>query len=65
MENATAGNYLVEAFDLSGRRIATQTVAVSTAMQQATLETFDWKAGVYQIRISKDGQVHTLPVVKQ
>lgn len=65
MENAASGKYQVSAFDMTGRLVYNNELNVVSASQESHINTKTWPAGLYQLSITKDGQKHIIPIVKQ
>jgi len=62
--NAT-GNYVLNAYDLSGKKIMSLNNALTIANNKITINTASWNAGMYLLQIVKDGAQHTLQIAKQ
>jgi hypothetical protein len=65
MENAGTGKYLISAFDMTGKLVYNSELNVVSASQETHINTKTWSAGLYQLSITKDGQKHVIPIVKQ
>jgi len=65
MNNLQPGIYDVNAFDMSGKRIFTQNLNVSSNNYNTHINTANWPNGIYQVQFTKDGGQHTIPIVKQ
>jgi len=65
MSNLQTGTYGVNIFDMSGKRIFTENLAVSSNNYKTQINTANWPNGIYQVQFTKDGGQHTIPVVKQ
>jgi hypothetical protein len=64
MENAEAGNYTINAYDLHGRKICAQELKLTTATYKASINTAEWPKGIYLVQVVKDGMQKTIQVVK-
>ncbi|XZF12651.1 choice-of-anchor V domain-containing protein [Chitinophagaceae bacterium MMS25-I14] len=65
LDNATAGTYALNVFDMTGRKVANSAVTVNGTQTEVSLSTADWAAGMYHVQISKDGMQRTIAVVKK
>lgn len=65
LNNAQAGNYDVEVFNLGGKVIATEHITVNGSSQSTGINTANWASGTYMISVEKDGARNVIPVVKQ
>ncbi len=65
MDNAYAGNYTIQAFDMNGKIVTKQIVNVNGGSNTTTLNTSNWARGNYHIAIEKEGFRKVIPVVKQ
>jgi len=65
MSNLQTGIYGVNVFDMSGKRIFTQNLNVSSNNYKTQINTANWPNGIYQLQFTKDGGQHTIPIVKQ
>jgi hypothetical protein len=61
----TAGTYTLQAINLNGSTVATQTIEVNNASATATINTTSWTPGVYNLVVTKDGNSKSIVVVKQ
>jgi len=65
MSNLQTGTYGVNVFDMSGKRIFTQSLNVGNNNYKTQINTANWPNGIYQVQFTKDGGQHTISVVKQ
>ena len=63
--NAQPGNYSLFVFDLNGKNMTNETIAVSSPGQTATINTGNWAPGMYQVIVEKDGIRKVIPIVKR
>lgn len=64
LKNAVNGNYHLSAYNIAGQVVANEEVAVNGS-SSIQLNTSAWKAGIYIIRLSKDGAQQSVKVLKQ
>ena len=62
---AEEGNYSLQVFDLSGRTMTTENLAVSGNHFVTALNTANWAPGMYSVVLSKDGNTKAITVAKQ
>jgi hypothetical protein len=65
MSDVANGRYTLAVFDLNGKKVATSDLEVSSNNFETALDARAWAAGLYHIKIAKDGAEKTLSVVKQ
>ena len=65
MNNIKTGVYGVNVFDMSGRKVFTQSLNINSTSYNAHINTASWTPGIYQVQLTKDGAQHTISVVKQ
>ena len=65
LNNVEAGNYSLSVFDISGKRILVQNVAVSSNSQTENISSANWQQGVYKVVLEKDNFIKHLSVVKE
>lgn len=64
-ENATTGTYNIAVLDITGKIVHTQDVNIGSAAATVSIESANWNAGIYFARVTKDGALRMIPVVKQ
>jgi len=64
VDNATTGDYTINAFDISGRKMMEHTVNNTDMTLVETINTEKWASGMYHVQVIKDGQKHITPVLK-
>lgn len=64
LSNAPDGAYTVNVFDMAGRLCYNNTVNINANTYNTTINTRDWKVGVYNVQITGGGEQRTLPVIK-
>ncbi|MGN6569411.1 MAG: choice-of-anchor V domain-containing protein [Flavipsychrobacter sp.] len=62
--NAT-GVYVITTYDLSGRKIMSQSSELTGANNKINISTASWDAGIYLLQIAKDGATHTLRIIRR
>ena len=65
LTGAEEGNYSLQVFDLSGRTMTTENLAVSGNHFVTALNTANWAPGMYSVVLSKDGNTKAITVAKQ
>jgi len=65
LKGANTGNYRMNVYDLSGRRIQSENVNVDNSVYTINLGTSNWPMGLYQVQLMKDGVSKTIAVMKQ
>jgi hypothetical protein len=64
MEHVMPGNYTINAFDVHGKKLASNQVYLSTANNETTINTNEWPHGIFLIQTAKDGVQQTVQVIK-
>ncbi len=64
LENAQAGNYTVQVYDLGAKIVAEENININGTSQTANINTSKWAPGTYMISVEKDGNRQVIPVVK-
>lgn len=64
-EDAVTGSYDITVLDLNGRTIGSQQANIAAGYAKVSLPASSWAAGMYLVRIHKDGAQRVLPLVKQ
>lgn len=62
---AEPGSYSLAAVNLAGQVVAARNISVASGTNDVSLNVQDWAAGLYQLRLSKDGASQTIAVIKQ
>jgi hypothetical protein len=65
MNNAATGAYTLNVFDMSGRKLISQNVEVSSSNYVTSINTSNWAIGMYGLQIIKDGAQRVINIVKQ
>lgn len=65
LKNIPSANYSLSVFDISGRKIIYQIIALSSASQTENISALNWKQGVYIIFLEKDNFQKYISVVKE
>lgn len=65
MDKAQWGTYHVAAYNASGVMVAQKDMKINANSNTDRLDAADWAAGIYFVKIQKDGDVQVLPVMKQ
>ena len=65
IDNAPAGTYSILAYDLNGKLVTSQAVAINNALQPVNINTTSWPPGIYKLIIEKDENRQQITIVKQ
>jgi hypothetical protein len=64
VENAAPGTYTVNAYDIHGKKLISNEVRLTSANNEATLNTTEWSHGVYFVQIINGEVQKTMQVIK-
>lgn len=66
LTNVSVGEYIANAFDMSGRKLAEEKFTITNTAEPGKIKfnTSNWAAGLYHIQVIKDGLKYVTPVVK-
>ena len=64
MDNAQPGIYSLEVFDINGKIVTTENIAVNATSHTSTINASNWTPGTYHVVVEKDGSRQMIPVVK-
>lgn len=65
MTNVSTGDYAINVFDISGRRLLQNQIAINNNTYSFTLNTQTWVAGVYYVQVLSENGSQVIPIVKQ
>lgn len=65
LDNAQAGSYALQVFNLNGSSVMNQELRVNGSAHTATINTSNWATGVYSLTIANGDSRKTIMVVKQ
>ncbi len=65
LSNLPSGNYSLSIFDLTGRKILSQTISINNSSQLENINISNWHAGVYKIVLEKENFCKSISVVKE
>ena len=65
LDNADAGTYSLQIFDLNGKIIANENISVNGTSHTTGINTSNWAQGVYMVVLQKEGYSKTISVVKR
>lgn len=65
LKNLEKGNYDIQAYDISGKKIYSTNISITATGEETSINTADWANGIYHLQLSKGGIKQTIVVMKQ